>query len=33
MFKKTLVAAAMAGALVGSAFAANVTLYGLLMKA
>ena len=28
MFKKTLVAAAMAGALVGSAFAANVTLYG-----
>ena len=30
MFKKTLVAAAMAGALVGSAFAANVTLYGLV---
>ena len=30
MFKKTLVAAAMAGALVGSAFAANVTLYGVV---
>lgn len=30
MFKKTLVAAALAGALVGSAFAANVTLYGVV---
>lgn len=33
MFKKTLVAAAMAGALVGSAFAANVTLYGVVDEA
>ena len=33
MFKKTLVAAAMAGAFVGSAFAANVTLYGVVDEA